>query len=56
MTLFVFCFLFLLETDSEIDSFCLKFLLDTTYFTKNLNHFSEIIFKCVNSAIRPFFS
>ena len=24
MTLFVFCFLFLLETDSEIDSICLN--------------------------------
>ena len=30
--------------------------LDTAYFTENWKHCSKIIFKCVNSAMRPIFN
>ena len=30
--------------------------LNTTYFTENWKHYSKIIFKCVNSTVRPIFN
>ena len=30
--------------------------MDTVYFAKNWKHCSKIIFKCVNSAVRPIFN
>ena len=33
-----------------------RFRLDTTYFAENWKHCNKIIFKCVNSAMRPIFN
>ena len=30
--------------------------LDTIYFTENWKHYNKIIFKCMNSIIRPIFN
>ena len=30
--------------------------LDTVYFAENWKYYSKIIFKCVNSAVRPIFN
>ena len=36
--------------------FISRIRLDTIYFTENWKHCSKIIFKCVNSAVRPIFN
>ena len=34
----------------------LRICLETAYFAKNWKHYNKIIFKCINSVMRPIFN